>query len=375
MTDLPLEQQLRTEIERLRTQFPQTQDLYREACVLLFFRFGITPTANKLYQLVRKGSMSAPAEALAKFWSDLREKSRVRIEHPDLPDILRTSAGDLVAALWGQAQAAAQEGLLALRAEAESSVLEAKSAIEASEASRITALQERDQARRAFEESANRILQLERDLAAERAGKEALSKQLEESQRQQAARDAALADARKDFAGELEKLRNALRKSEERYEAAEKRALLEIDRERLASTRLQKDLAELRQVNAEAAEQYRANQAQLQGELAQARQSLGVAEGTLQEMRATSRQHTDQLDFLRSLAAERGSQISLLQGELEEWRSRVANLKQEVDQYRATYETQRKTSRPRRKDRKSAEGSDSVHAPTKTSPAEGTTKK
>ncbi|GAB3552032.1 hypothetical protein GCM10027343_37040 [Noviherbaspirillum agri] len=53
--------------------------------MLLFFRYGITPTTNKLYQLVRKGSMSAPAEALNKFWEDLRDKSRVRIEHRDLP--------------------------------------------------------------------------------------------------------------------------------------------------------------------------------------------------------------------------------------------------------------------------------------------------
>jgi hypothetical protein len=63
--------------------------------VLLFFRHGITPTANRLYQLVRKGSMSAPADALARFWATLREKSRVRIEHPDLPAELQSATGDL----------------------------------------------------------------------------------------------------------------------------------------------------------------------------------------------------------------------------------------------------------------------------------------
>ncbi|MFD2274300.1 DNA-binding protein [Undibacterium arcticum] len=64
---------LQTSIACARS-FTQTQDLYREVCVLLFFRYGMTPTANKLYQLVRKGSMTAPAEALNKFWEDLREK-------------------------------------------------------------------------------------------------------------------------------------------------------------------------------------------------------------------------------------------------------------------------------------------------------------
>ena len=87
--DGPPSAQLDAEIAQLRAQFPRTADLYREVCVLLFFRYGITPTANKLYQLVKKGSMSAPADALAAFWATLREKSRVRIESPDLPDEIK----------------------------------------------------------------------------------------------------------------------------------------------------------------------------------------------------------------------------------------------------------------------------------------------
>jgi hypothetical protein len=90
-------------VAELRERFPRTQDLYREVCVLLFFRHGVTPTANKLYQLVRKGSMSAPTEALNRFWKTLRERSRVTIEHSDLPDELRAAAGDLVATLWTSA--------------------------------------------------------------------------------------------------------------------------------------------------------------------------------------------------------------------------------------------------------------------------------
>src|SRR3546814_10049373 len=85
---------LTRDIEALRERFTQTQELYREVCALLFFRYGITPTANKLYQLVRKGSMSAPSEALTKFWADLREKSRTRVEHPDLPNALKDVAGE-----------------------------------------------------------------------------------------------------------------------------------------------------------------------------------------------------------------------------------------------------------------------------------------
>jgi hypothetical protein len=135
------EKQLLADIDRLREEFTQTQDLYREVCILLFFRYGMTPTANKLYQLVRKGSMTAPAEALNKFWGDLREKSRVRIEHPDLPEALKTAAGDLTATLWSAAQAQAHETLASLRGEAQVIILEAKAALTAAETERDTVRQ------------------------------------------------------------------------------------------------------------------------------------------------------------------------------------------------------------------------------------------
>src|ERR1700674_4976375 len=122
----PLHADLAQDIEQLRTQFPRTQDLYREVCVLLFFRHGITPTAKRLYQLVKKGSMSAPAEALARFWATLREKSRVRIEHPDLPAELQSATGELAAALWTRAVDTAQDQLATAQLEAQRSVADAR---------------------------------------------------------------------------------------------------------------------------------------------------------------------------------------------------------------------------------------------------------
>lgn len=317
------EQRIRNEVEELRDRFPRTQDMYREVCALLFFRYGITPTANKLYQLVRKGSMSAPAEALAKFWSDLREKSRVRIEHPDLPDALRGVAGELVATLWTRAQASSQESLSAVRAQAEESVLTLKAAVEAAEADRETALQERDNLQRLIEDGADRAHHLERSLAAERAEKEAISEQLQAARHQQAAREAAFSDAHRSLAAEIEKLRQALQKSEERYEAIEKRALLEIERERLASVKLQKDLAQLRDRSSATAEQYRLQVEQIQRE-------LGVAEGALREMRMINQQQLDQLETLRSSESDRIAKISLLQSEVKEWQGKVSALHLEI---------------------------------------------
>ena len=116
------EAQIAAEIEALRQRFPQTRELYREVCALLFFRYGITPTANRLYQYVRKGSMATPAQVLARFWSDLRERSRVRLDHPGLPPELGQAAGELVLQLWERAQAAAAGTYEAQAAEAQQAV-------------------------------------------------------------------------------------------------------------------------------------------------------------------------------------------------------------------------------------------------------------
>jgi hypothetical protein len=51
-------------LTELRGRFPETRAVYREVCWLLFFRYGVTPTANKRYSLVRKGNMGTPAEVL-----------------------------------------------------------------------------------------------------------------------------------------------------------------------------------------------------------------------------------------------------------------------------------------------------------------------
>src|ERR1700687_5190767 len=115
----PEEARLTAEIDRLKAEFPKTRELYREVCALLFFRFGITPTANRLYQLVKRGSMGTPTDVLAEFWRTLREKSRVRLERPDLPPDLQAAAGDLVVALWDKSTAAAHAALEELRSELE----------------------------------------------------------------------------------------------------------------------------------------------------------------------------------------------------------------------------------------------------------------
>jgi chromosome segregation ATPase len=346
------EAQIHADIEALREKIPETQDLYREVCTILFFRYGITPTANKLYQYVRKGSMSAPAEALGKFWEDLREKSRVRIEHPDLPDAVKTAAGDLVASLWTQAQAAAQESLAAFRAESQAAVLEANAAKAAAETDRDATLALLNQAQQTIQAASERALQMERELAIEQTGKESLVTQLAAALRQHASLENALAEARRDFADELEKLRQALQKSEERHEAGEKRALLEIDRERTAAAKVQKELAHLRESQLEFAERHRTQVDLLQNELGATRQNAGVAEGTLREMRAIYQQQTEQLQSLRAALSEGETRKTALERDLVASQAKVAVLETELQQLGSEPKIEAETVKPQRKSRK-----------------------
>lgn len=337
------------EIEALKAGDLGTQDLYREVCTVLFFRYGITPTANKLYQYVRKGSMSAPAEALAKFWEDLREKSRVRIEHPDLPDEVRSAAGELVAALWIKAQEAAQEGLAILRSEVQEAVFAAQTIQAAAENERNAALRELDRAQQETQAATDRVLQLERDLAAERASKQALAALVETTNKQQTALESALVEARRDFTVELDKHRKALERSEERYEAAEKRALLEIERERTDAATLQKELGQGRRHLQEAEDRHRSTVTRLQADLGDARQKIGVGEGILQETRTQYQQQAEELQALRGIIVESEARNSFLECDITARRERIVELEGELQQWRSVPATEKAVSKQRKR--------------------------
>lgn len=300
---VPDEVRLNAEIERLKAEFPKTRELYREVCALMFFRFGITPTANRLYQHVRRGSMSTPTAVLGEFWAELREKSRVRIEHADLPEELQGAAGELVAALWQRAAATARDSLDALRVEVESARQAAEAAVTAARADLEHTEQALEQRTAALLTAQVRIQELEQAQAAAEATRGALEAELARSQQSHRERDAALTQARADFAAELDKLRASTELAETRLQAAEKRALLEIERERTANTRLQRDADTATQRAARAEESARAEIQNLQKQLGDMRHQAGMLEGRLDALRASHDAQARELEAARERTA------------------------------------------------------------------------
>lgn len=293
------ETNLQAEIDALRPKFQDTQDLYREACVVLFFRHGITPTANKLYQLVHKGSMSAPAEALNRFWATMREKSRIRIEHPDVPDALRYVAGELVGALWQRAQAAAHEALTQLQAEAQAQVKTAEDATQAAN----TRAQESEQSLHVAQQKLQLLQQQwtdsQTDLGRAQGMVNALQRQVDAGVMQRRELQEGFTATQQRFSHELEQQRTAAHASEVRHTSDLKRLLLDIDRERVNASRLQKELEQTRRTFAEQTELQRQELQDKQQALDILQRHNRELEGNAGELRGQRDQLNQQLDELQ----------------------------------------------------------------------------
>jgi chromosome segregation ATPase len=287
-------------VAELRERFPRTQDLYREVCILLFFRHGITPTANKLYQLVRKGSMSVPTEALSHFWDTLRERSRVSVEHADLPDELRTAAGDMVAAVWKTAQTMARESVAQLRQEAAAAADSARDAEAQAKAAEETALGELERTREQLREAEALIGQLRQELAAAAATHAGTVTRLEDARQLLAQTQATLERARDEHAAEREKLADRTRLAEERYADMEKRALVDIDRERTASAKLQKALESERAEHLKSIDRLRAECHTFQVEVGRLSEQVGALQNATMALKDERDRAHDQLRETRA---------------------------------------------------------------------------
>jgi hypothetical protein len=275
------ETEIAGEIERLRGEFPKTPDLYREVCVLLFFRYGITPTTNRLYQLVRKGSMSAPGDALNAFWKQLRDSSRISVVAPEVPESLRDAAGQLAVAYWKSAQQGAEEAFAILRKESQAQVDESRMALSAADEvanSRQHLLEEKESELQA-ERRAN--LGLASKVAALHDEIERLEGELEASKRETIAISARLEEAYSIHAKEIQAAHTAASQVRDGFVASEKRFLLDLDRERTVAAKVQKQLESERASKRLEVEKLRGDMENLHSEAGALRQSLGLLEGQL----------------------------------------------------------------------------------------------
>lgn len=316
----PNEGQILADVAELRDRFSHTQTLYKEVAALLFFRYGVTPTANKLYQLVRKGSMSAPAQALQTFWEDLRDKSRVRLDMADMPEELQTLTGDLLGRIWQEAMGHSKRQMLHYQTQADERIAqalaqtqEARQALEAEQGTLKNAQANIEQLQQALQQAGQEHAALKQDLLNAKQRQNEL-----ETEKQAIQQD--LRRQSEQFTQDLERLQKAIELTEERAQANERRALLEIDKERSIQARLRQQVEEAEQANKALRQTQEQELNKQQDQLQKLRQELGQEQGERRAMQAA-------LDISHSLAKE-------MQGQLQMLRTRSALLERENEEAR-----------------------------------------
>ncbi|MFN3809029.1 MAG: DNA-binding protein [Roseateles asaccharophilus] len=192
---------------------------------------------------MRKGTMSTPAEALTKFWDDLRSKARVEIEHPDLPEAVKAVAAEAIAGLWRQASDMARQELAAVRIElqAEGDRLQQEATTAYQGMATAQAELQRLQDELADAQRVNNELRIE--FETERRAHAGTAARLQESHAQLDQGRQQQQRAQETFSADLAKARQA---ADARAAAAEKRALIEIDQERQARAKADKLVESLR---------------------------------------------------------------------------------------------------------------------------------
>ncbi|WP_314441314.1 DNA-binding protein [Massilia timonae] len=314
---------IQDDVEALRHRFPRTADLYRETCSVMFFRYGITPTANSLYQLVRKGSMSVPTQALREFWADLRERARVDMQHADLPEQVKQSAGQLIGEIWSLARDAADDSMAALRQNAATereAALAEKARLE--EQAVELSLQLEDARNRAISAEAKIAQQREELSAAAAIQGEAQLRLVEmrsEIERLQGMLDSMSAS----HEAEIDRITGRVLQAEQRYIELEKRTLVELDRERTAGSKLNKQLDLERKASATQLVELQGQVQTAQFQLARQSQELGgymaKAELLADERDRAARHAADSARY----SAELGSQLSAERARVTELRGRL----------------------------------------------------
>jgi chromosome segregation ATPase len=145
-----------------------------------------------------------------------------------------------------------------------------------------------------------------------------LRDQLGLSRDETAAANAALVDARRDFAEQLEKLRAALLQNEQRLVAAERRALLEIEAERAAAAQARKTLLAAIEKNTAQESAHRSERDSLRDDVANLKAQLNSSVARSSEFRAS-------VEAKDRLLAEQISLADTLRRQLEETAGKLAN--------------------------------------------------
>jgi predicted nucleic acid-binding Zn-ribbon protein len=216
----------------------------RETATLLFFQYGIYPSAKVVHGYTQHGSMTDINTDLREFWNDLRERSRVKIEAPMFPDAVTAMFSDALAKVWELAMDKAHAALDGERQEAADQVAQAQR--DAYEAQRMRQIAESDAQSREYElrQERNRREVAEKKIDVQAAEIDALQSSLVQWQAQAEAEAQARKAALEQFSRDLESERAARQRDNEMFEGEIKFAKMQIEAARSTERDLREQIKE-----------------------------------------------------------------------------------------------------------------------------------
>lgn len=294
--------------EKLAQQLPphsSRKEKSLAAARILFFDCSVHPSAKLVLECTQHGSLTDINRDVHEFWRELREKAKLRINAPELPQHLVDGFGDALRQIWEMCSATAQEAASEVRLRAIESVNQA-------EAREEHALQEKRQAQEQVHEAVAALRQ-ERDrreeaareaslLQAEVANLKAEGQKL--SDRVQAEINAR-AEAEKRFTSELEAIRQERLREADRFKGEINFAKQQIEAARMSEKTAREQFATTKSGLEVELTQYRTRLGIADASLAQAMTELGEAKGLNRALAKSVEDLRERVRFLTTQAAKR----------------------------------------------------------------------
>jgi len=290
---------IRQQIQKMMDQGLATIDVYKRTCEILFFQHGVVPTPTKLYGLVKKGSMGTPTKAVQEFFASQRERSRVDLAIPGMPESLKSGFTDALKETWrlavelGNASTNAQKEVHQkelYRLQEEMDRLRADNTALETTISRL---------KQADADKNEHIMDLQETIRQEKTRLTVESKRLQDATQRCNDLEQQLDKARQDFLAESSRLSKEHDSALARLKDHENRALMEIERERQIANKAVKDAITVQKSHTEelnlknsTIRDISTQLENLKGELNSVKTKLEVSNEDLQ---ASRRNHDEQL--------------------------------------------------------------------------------
>lgn len=210
------------------------QEKSREAATVLFFGYGIYPSAKTVHGYTQHGSLTDINADLREFWTDLREKTRVKIDAPALPDELLAQFSQSLVSIWDLAMGKAQATLDGERQEVHGKVAIAHRQVEDSNRLRQVAEDRVQSIEVELREERERRVEAERRAEAQATEITGLQDAVAAARRQVDAEMAARREAEQQFSRDLSEERTNRKRESETFDREIKFAKMQTDTARTA---------------------------------------------------------------------------------------------------------------------------------------------